>query len=51
MSAAEQLYGRSNSEMQAHVFKPDAPWIPDDERAVWEDVRRRVAAAGPTIGR
>ena len=42
--AAEQLYGRSNSEMQAHAFKPDAPWIPDDEREVWADMRRRVAA-------
>jgi two-component system, cell cycle sensor histidine kinase and response regulator CckA len=42
--AAEQLYGRSNAEMQAMAFKPEAPWIPDDEREVWEDVRRRVAA-------
>ena len=42
--AAEQLYGRSNAEMQAMAFKPGAPWIPDDEREAWEDVRRRVAA-------
>ena len=42
--AAEQLYGRTNAEMQAFAFKPDAPWIPDDEREPWEDVRRRVAA-------
>ena len=43
-AAAEQLYGRTNAEMQAFAFKPEAPWIPDDEREAWEDVRRRVAA-------
>jgi two-component system, cell cycle sensor histidine kinase and response regulator CckA len=42
--AAERLYGRSTEEMQALSFQPDSPWIPDDSRAQWEDLRRRVTA-------
>ena len=48
--AAEELYGRSNAEMQAMAFRPEAPWIPDDEREAWEDVRRRVAGGEPMEG-
>ena len=43
-AAAEALYGRSNAEMQAMAFKPEAPWIPEDERDIWAEMRRRVAA-------
>jgi two-component system cell cycle sensor histidine kinase/response regulator CckA len=42
--AAELLYGRSSAEMQAQAFQADSPWIPDDQRHIWEDMRRRVAA-------
>src|SRR3954463_997046 len=42
--AAEQLYGRSNAEMQAMAFRPEAPWIPEDERDAWAEIRRAVAA-------
>ncbi len=42
--AAERLYGRTNEEMQRLAFQPDAPWIPDDQKALWEDIRRWVAA-------
>jgi two-component system, cell cycle sensor histidine kinase and response regulator CckA len=49
-AAAEHLYGRTNAEMQAFAFKPEAPWIPADEREAWEDVRRRVAAGERMVG-
>ena len=42
--AAERLYGRTSDEMQALSFQPDSPWIPDDQHAQWEDLRRRVTA-------
>ncbi len=42
--AAEELYGRSTEEMQALSFRSDSPWIPDDQHAQWEDLRRRVTA-------
>jgi hypothetical protein len=42
--AAERLYARTNEEMQRLAFQPRAPWIPDDQQALWEDMRRRVAA-------
>jgi two-component system cell cycle sensor histidine kinase/response regulator CckA len=42
--AAEKLYGRTSDEMQAISFQPDSPWIPDDQHAQWEDLRRRVTA-------
>jgi two-component system cell cycle sensor histidine kinase/response regulator CckA len=42
--AAELLYGRTSVEMQALAFQPNSPWIPDDQRHIWEDMRRRVAA-------
>ena len=42
--AAEQLYGRTTEEMQALSFRPDSPWIPDDQHAEWADLRRRVTA-------
>jgi len=42
--AAEELYGRATEEMQALSFRSDSPWIPDDQHAQWEDLRRRVTA-------
>jgi two-component system, cell cycle sensor histidine kinase and response regulator CckA len=42
--AAERLYGRTSEEMQALSFQPDSPWIPADQHAEWDDLRRRVTA-------
>ena len=42
--SAEQLFARTNAEMQRMAFKPEAPWIPDEEREIWAEMRRRVAA-------
>ena len=42
--AAERLYGRTSAEMQALSFRPDSPWIPEDQQPQWDDLRRRVTA-------
>ncbi len=48
--AAERLYGRSSEEMAALSFQPNSPWIPDDQRDRWADLRRRVTAGESISG-
>jgi two-component system cell cycle sensor histidine kinase/response regulator CckA len=42
--AALDLFGRDRDEMSRLSFQPDAPWIPEDQKGLWTDMRRRVAA-------
>ena len=48
--AALELFGRSQEEMSAWAFKPGAPWIPAEQAAHWEDMRRRIAAGEQISG-
>ena len=48
--AALELFGRTQEEMSAWAFKPGAPWIPPEQAAHWEDLRRRVAGGEQITG-
>jgi hypothetical protein len=48
--AALELFGRSQDEMSAWAFRHGAPWIPPEQTAHWEDLRRRVAAGEQISG-